>query len=326
MSKVPQGPGWWQASDGKWYPPSALPGQPSTPTTELATTPPDVSDAALGEPKRRRKSLWIWIAPIIVLVIGGAVVAVLLLSGPDPQPVSVLVIDSTGVANPVPSNLSLVIGTNPQCYPVFSSAKATCKFSAAVLAGQALTVHLAGISPNALSIRVRQKANVNGQTVLLTIHNKSLTISGFGRSASKPRQDPFADQVAALDATTTADRQKYEDPIVNAYKAVFGGNQTAPRINIYNAVNPLIPLVKQGDTAVQGLTSSNPVIEKWVTQVQACWDARLASWQAEAVADNVNDPVAGADAANQAATTQEQNACQAMNDGWTALDAQAAAA
>jgi|GEM_PF-4511340 len=270
--------------------------------------------------------MWIWIAAIIVLVIGGTVAAVLLLSGPDPQPVSVLVIDSTGVANPVPSNLSLVIGTNPQCYPVFSSAKATCKFSAAVLAGQALTVHLAGISPNALSIRVGQKANVNGQTVLLTILNKSLTISGFGRSASKPRPDPFADQVTALGATTTADRQKYEDPMVNAYHTVFGGNQTAPRINIYNAVNPLIPLVKQGDTGVQGLTSSDPVIEKWITQVQACWDARLASWQAEANADNVNDPVAGADAANQAATTQEQNACQAMNDGWTALDAQATAA
>ncbi len=26
MSDVPQGPGWWQASDGKWYPPTAQPG------------------------------------------------------------------------------------------------------------------------------------------------------------------------------------------------------------------------------------------------------------------------------------------------------------
>ena len=114
--------------------------------------------------------------------------------------------------------------------------------------------------------------------------------------------------------------------MLSAYTAVFGGNQTAPRLNIYNAVNPLIPLVKQGDTAVQSLSSPNPIIEKWIAQLQACWDARLASWQAEAIADNVNDPVAGADSANQAATTQVQNACQAMTDGWTALDAQAKAA
>ena len=26
MSQQPQGPGWWQASDGKWYPPEQAPG------------------------------------------------------------------------------------------------------------------------------------------------------------------------------------------------------------------------------------------------------------------------------------------------------------
>jgi len=32
MSDVPQGPGWWQATDGKWYPPQSptAPGQPGT--------------------------------------------------------------------------------------------------------------------------------------------------------------------------------------------------------------------------------------------------------------------------------------------------------
>ena len=28
MSDAPQGPGWWQASDGRWYPPTARPGTP----------------------------------------------------------------------------------------------------------------------------------------------------------------------------------------------------------------------------------------------------------------------------------------------------------
>lgn len=28
MSDVPQGPGWWQASDGRWYPPAQFPAGP----------------------------------------------------------------------------------------------------------------------------------------------------------------------------------------------------------------------------------------------------------------------------------------------------------
>jgi len=31
MSEVSQGPGWWQASDGKWYPPESHPGPPPGP-------------------------------------------------------------------------------------------------------------------------------------------------------------------------------------------------------------------------------------------------------------------------------------------------------
>src|SRR5665213_4502909 len=106
MSDTAQGPGWWQASDGKWYPPDLLTGLPFTSITDLESTPPKASDAPAGKPQRRRSSKWVWILATVVLVIGGAVAGVVLLSGPDPQPVSVLVIDSTGVANPVSSNLS----------------------------------------------------------------------------------------------------------------------------------------------------------------------------------------------------------------------------
>lgn len=31
MSDTSQGPGWWQASDGRWYPPTAQPGTPPPP-------------------------------------------------------------------------------------------------------------------------------------------------------------------------------------------------------------------------------------------------------------------------------------------------------
>jgi cytoskeletal protein RodZ len=38
MSDSSQGPGWWQASDGKWYPPSAMPGGPYVPPTSPMPT------------------------------------------------------------------------------------------------------------------------------------------------------------------------------------------------------------------------------------------------------------------------------------------------
>jgi nitric oxide reductase large subunit len=41
MSDTPQGPGWWQASDGKWYPPQQAPGvgygTPASDTTGKST-------------------------------------------------------------------------------------------------------------------------------------------------------------------------------------------------------------------------------------------------------------------------------------------------
>lgn len=40
MSDVAQGPGWWYASDGRWYPPEQAPGPP--PTTPAPTGPPPV--------------------------------------------------------------------------------------------------------------------------------------------------------------------------------------------------------------------------------------------------------------------------------------------
>jgi len=38
MSDVPQGDGWWQASDGKWYPPTQPAGDPAAPSTGFAPT------------------------------------------------------------------------------------------------------------------------------------------------------------------------------------------------------------------------------------------------------------------------------------------------
>ena len=48
MSEVAQGPGWWRASDGRWYPPELHPGYQRPPPTPPAASPPD---AAGGYPQ-----------------------------------------------------------------------------------------------------------------------------------------------------------------------------------------------------------------------------------------------------------------------------------
>ncbi len=52
MSDVAQGPGWWQASDGRWYPPesvpSAAPTLPPTPVTPDFPAAHAPADAAYG--------------------------------------------------------------------------------------------------------------------------------------------------------------------------------------------------------------------------------------------------------------------------------------
>ena len=40
MSDLSQGPGWWQASDGKWYPPESHPGYAASSTAAQPATPP----------------------------------------------------------------------------------------------------------------------------------------------------------------------------------------------------------------------------------------------------------------------------------------------
>ena len=52
MSDTSQGPGWWQASDGKWYPPDQQPGvaPPLSPAPGVATGAPGVS-GPIGRPR-----------------------------------------------------------------------------------------------------------------------------------------------------------------------------------------------------------------------------------------------------------------------------------
>jgi hypothetical protein len=76
MSDTSQGPGWWVASDGKWYPPEQRPGG-----SDAADPPPIDSDPGTDDPAgtpwwKRPVPLWLVIViAVLALGLGGAVAA-----------------------------------------------------------------------------------------------------------------------------------------------------------------------------------------------------------------------------------------------------------
>jgi hypothetical protein len=79
MSDSSQGPGWWQASDGRWYPPQSHPTQPAAPPPPTYGAPPAV---AYGAPVAKKPGMPGWakvvliLGGILVLLVGGCTVAV----------------------------------------------------------------------------------------------------------------------------------------------------------------------------------------------------------------------------------------------------------
>lgn len=81
MSDVSQGPGWWQASDRKWYPPEAVPG--STPTAGAPTgwTPGTAGPgmaataSALRVPRARSSTTTGGVWALVLLVCGAVMIA-----------------------------------------------------------------------------------------------------------------------------------------------------------------------------------------------------------------------------------------------------------
>ena len=60
MSDTAQGSGWWQASDGRWYPPDARPGVPPPPEAASAgwSSPPGGSGSGWGTPSSSTPGPW----------------------------------------------------------------------------------------------------------------------------------------------------------------------------------------------------------------------------------------------------------------------------
>jgi hypothetical protein len=79
MSDSSQGPGWWQASDGRWYPPQSHPAQQAAPAPPAYGAPPP---AAYGAPAATKSGMPGWvkalliIGGILVVLVGGCTVAV----------------------------------------------------------------------------------------------------------------------------------------------------------------------------------------------------------------------------------------------------------
>jgi len=94
MSDVSQGPGWWQASDGKWYPPQPQQNPAPAPTgadtplgpgwwqaTDGKWYPPQPGFPGQVAPKKPvYKRVWFWLLVVLALVIGGCV-SILSLAG-----------------------------------------------------------------------------------------------------------------------------------------------------------------------------------------------------------------------------------------------------
>jgi hypothetical protein len=94
MSDVPNGPGWWQASDGRWYPPESHPGyQPplAAPPAPTSYATPPTPYAAPGAPQLgyvptasgpKKKGMPTWakvlliLGLLLVLLVGGCAVFV----------------------------------------------------------------------------------------------------------------------------------------------------------------------------------------------------------------------------------------------------------
>lgn len=78
MSDTPQGQDWWQASDGKWYPPES---HPSNQMQQLPPPPVPPSGPIAQDDKKPLYKRWWFIAAAVVVVIG--VVAVVAGGGSD---------------------------------------------------------------------------------------------------------------------------------------------------------------------------------------------------------------------------------------------------
>lgn len=93
MSDTSQGPGWWMASDGRWYPPTATPGVTTQPSTGSNSLGAEVASGGAHEAWRRFRrlplALQIGIWAFIGLCAIGGIGAATGSGKQNPRPISV---------------------------------------------------------------------------------------------------------------------------------------------------------------------------------------------------------------------------------------------
>ena len=72
MSDTSQGPGWWQATDGKWYPPETAPGGYPPPAGPQAGPGQTAPGNGPGAPTQRHVLRWVIVGAVVVAVIAAA--------------------------------------------------------------------------------------------------------------------------------------------------------------------------------------------------------------------------------------------------------------
>ncbi len=78
MSDTSQGPGWWLASDGKWYPPESAPQAPAPPQAPASPVPGPVATAPVAPAKKNRKgigcltTLVIFVVVVVIIVVASS--------------------------------------------------------------------------------------------------------------------------------------------------------------------------------------------------------------------------------------------------------------
>lgn len=122
MSDTPQGPAWWKAVDGKWYPPERWTGPPGTsppPNPSWGTPPIGSSASSLPEPTEDEPVVpalpWYrsWPALItagVLLFLGGYALA----SAREDEPVGIDQVAATGDSGATDTTTSAVPTTRPR--------------------------------------------------------------------------------------------------------------------------------------------------------------------------------------------------------------------
>jgi uncharacterized RDD family membrane protein YckC len=78
MSDTSQGPGWWQASDGKWYPPEQSPGGPTPGAASAPAGAPMSAYGPLADWGQRAVGIIIdWLILFVVAIVGGIIYVIL---------------------------------------------------------------------------------------------------------------------------------------------------------------------------------------------------------------------------------------------------------